>query len=139
MGGIRAARVRLRERAHTGGRSVIVQLGTNLVLGSLRSPRTSAWGMSAMIVGLLTALLSTAAFAEPAAQAVPSATPTASAAASCVTAPAQGVVLIVENPNPGDVLTPASNVLIHVIAYDPIAPNGIGVDSVHRHPGGRHT
>ena len=118
---------------------MIVQLGMNLVLGSLRSPRTSAWGISAMIVGLLTALLSTAAFAEPAAQAVPSATPTASAAASCVTPPAQGVVLIVENPNPGDVLTPGSNVVIQGIAYDPTAASGIGVDRVSGYLGDRDT
>jgi hypothetical protein len=92
-----------------------------------------------MIVGLLTALLSTAAFAEPAAQAVPSATPTASAAASCVTTPAQGVVLIVENPNPGDVLTPGSNVVIQGIAYDPTAASGIGVDRVSGYLGDRDT
>src|SRR3977135_2083680 len=129
----------LETASHTGGHSVIVQLGMNLVLGSLRSPRTSAWGRSAMIVGLLTALLSTAAFAEPAAQAVPSATPTASAAASCVTTPAQGVVLIVENPNPGDVLTPGSNVVIQGIAYDPTAASGIGVDRVSGYLGDRDT
>jgi hypothetical protein len=93
-----------------------------------------------MIVGLLTALLSTAAFAEPAAQAVPSATPTASAAASCVTPPAaQGVVLIVENPNPGDVLIPGSNVVIQGIAYDPTAASGIGVDRVSGYLGDRDT
>src|SRR5207237_4213914 len=104
-------------RATTGGRSVICESIANLSLRSLHAPRRCAWGISATIVGLLTAALSTTASAEPAAQAVPTQTPTLRAAASCVISPAQGVVLIIENPNPGDSLTPGANVVIQGIAY----------------------
>jgi hypothetical protein len=118
---------------------VIVQLGMNLVVGSLRSPRISAWGIRALLVGLLSALLCTAASAEPAAQAVPSAMPTASAAVACVTLPTQGVVLIVASPNPGDVLMPGSNVVIQGVAYDTAATSGVGVDRVSVYLGDRDT
>jgi hypothetical protein len=91
-----------------------------------------------MTVGLAMASLSTVAFAEPAAQAGPSATPTATAmpAAACVNPP-QGVVVVVGNPNPGDVLVPGSNVVVQGIAYDTAATSGPGIDRVSVYLGDR--
>jgi hypothetical protein len=112
---------------------MICQSVMSLMRRSLRSQRIAAWGVLAMIVGLVTASLGSVASAEPAAQAGPTATPTAS---SCVTPP-QGVVILIQGPNPGDVLSPGTNVVVQGIAYDSTSPSGPGIDRVSVYLGDR--
>src|SRR6266516_6786646 len=79
------------------------------------SVRASTWGMSAMLVGLVIASFGTFAFAEPANQAA--ATPTPTPGPSCVVPP-QGMVVRIDTPSPGAVISPGSNVLVQGVAYD---------------------
>ena len=83
-------------------------------------------GASAMLVGLAMASGGMVAFAEPAKQA---ATATATPGVSCVPRP-QGVVVTIDTPNPGAVISPDSNVLVTGVAYDTASTSGPGVDRV---------
>jgi hypothetical protein len=83
-------------------------------------------GASAMLVGVAMASGGLVAFAAPAEQA---ATATATPGASCVPPP-QGVVVTIDAPNPGAVLSPDSNVVVTGVAYDAASTSGPGVDRV---------
>jgi hypothetical protein len=100
----------------------------NLMLHGVRSPRASVWGGVAMLVGLVIASLGSVASAETVAQAAPTATATPTTTA-CASAP-QGIVVIIQSPNPGDVIMAGANVVIQGIAYDTASTTGSGIDRV---------
>ena len=78
-------------------------------------------GTSATLIGLAMASSGMVAFAEPAQQAAPG--------ASCVVPP-QGLVVTIDTPGPGAVLSPDSNVIVSGVAYDATSTSGPGVDRV---------
>jgi hypothetical protein len=72
------------------------------------------------------------ALAEPVDQA---ATPTAQPS-GCVVPP-QGIVIVVENPQPGGSLSPGSSVVMNGVAYDQSSTSGPGISSVTAYLGSR--
>jgi hypothetical protein len=71
------------------------------------------------------------------ATATPTATPAATATpVSCVT-PAHGIVVMLENPQPGDTLLSGTQVVMNGIAYDTNATSGSGISSVTIYLGAR--
>src|SRR5438105_8982992 len=65
------------------------------------------------------------------------ATPTRAAAASCSTTSQGVIVVVVENPSPGDLLVPGNNVVINGVAYDTSSTQGPGIDKVAAYLGDR--
>jgi hypothetical protein len=75
--------------------------------------------------------------AEPADQAA-TATPTAAPATPSCVPPPQGIVLTVQNPQPGASLSPGSSVVIDGVAYDQSSTSGAGISSVTAYLGDRN-
>jgi hypothetical protein len=93
------------------------------------------WFLRTFLAAVILVMSGSAALAEPADQAA-TATPAPAQPSNCVVPP-QGVVIVVENPQPGASIFPGQSLVMNGIAYDVASTSGPGISSVTAYLGSR--